>query len=474
MAGEIPTQPSGFWRFRPTEKRIILILGDFITAILALILSLWFWAEKDAWLDFSFRFLLERPPFWFYLMPFIWMILLIELHDIRRASRINETISGIVIASISSIFLYLIVYFTSEPNSLPRRGVGFFIISTTVLTFIWRLIYIQVFNAPELMRRTLIIGAGRTGSAFTEILSKMHPLPFILVGLVDDNPLKIKTQISGYPILGPGIDLLSIIQKYMVTDLILAISGDINPVLFQNLLQAEENGVEVTTLPIMYEELLGRVPISLLRSDWIIRSFVDQIHTGKLFEFTKRLIDIIAGLVLAVCFVILFPLIAILVIIDSGFPILYLQERLGKFGKKYTIYKFRTMKNHTDKDSFQPTVEHDNRITRVGNLLRKTHADELPQFINILKGEMSLVGPRAERLELVNQLQNQVPFYRARLLVKPGLTGWAQVNQRYASNVEETKTKLEYDLYYIKHRNLLLDFIIMFRTVGTVLGFKGL
>jgi Sugar transferases involved in lipopolysaccharide synthesis len=143
------------------------------------------------------------------------------------------------------------------------------------------------------------------------------------------------------------------------------------------------------------------------------------------------------------------------------------------FGEEYWTFKFRTMVQNSDKEKARVTTSNDDRITRTGRFLRKSHLDEWPQFLNVLKGEMSLVGPRPEQSELVSQLQTNIPFYRARLLVKPGLTGWAQVNFGYAATLEDTGVKLEYDLYYIKHRNLLLDFIIMVRTFGAVVGFRG-
>ena len=169
-----------------------------------------------------------------------------------------------------------------------------------------------------------------------------------------------------------------------------------------------------------------------------------------------------------------FPFIALLTLVDDGFPIFYAQNRLGKGGKEYEILKFRTMRRDAEADG-QPrwAREDDERATRVGRLLRRTHLDELPQFVNVLKGEMSLVGPRAERPELIAYFQKQIPFYRARLLVKPGITGWAQVNYGYASTVEETIAKLEYDLFYIKHRSLLMDLVILLRTPPTVLGLRG-
>jgi lipopolysaccharide/colanic/teichoic acid biosynthesis glycosyltransferase len=224
----------------------------------------------------------------------------------------------------------------------------------------------------------------------------------------------------------------------------------------------------------LYEELLGRVPISLLQSDWVLRSFIDQSHMGGFFEIGKRLIDIIGSLVGLIILAVASIFIAPLIVLDSGFPVFYRQVRLGRNGKPYNMIKFRTMKNDAEKDGIaRPAEENDNRATRVGHILRKTHLDELPQFYNIFRGEMSLVGPRSERPEIVEELQSGIPFYRARLFVKPGLTGWAQVNYGYASGVEANALKLEYDLYYIKHRTIGLDLLIMFRTIWTVIGFRG-
>jgi len=186
------------------------------------------------------------------------------------------------------------------------------------------------------------------------------------------------------------------------------------------------------------------------------------------------LVDIIGGLLGSLVTLLILPFVTIAILLDDGRPIFYLQTRSGRNGRTYQIVKFRTMKTDAEADG-QPkwaSVD-DHRNTRVGRILRRTHLDELPQFFNVLMGDMSLVGPRAERPELITLFQGQVPFYRARLLVKPGITGWAQINFGYASTVEETMVKLEYDLYYIKNRNLFMDAVILLRTPATVLGFRG-
>jgi len=205
-----------------------------------------------------------------------------------------------------------------------------------------------------------------------------------------------------------------------------------------------------------------------------VRSFVEKTDTGTLYQLTRRLFDIIGGLVGFFLMIVSFPLIGLSIILESGFPVFFTQERLGQGGQPYKIIKFRTMEKDAEKNGVvKMAEENDERVTKVGWILRKTHLDEFPQFINVLRGEMSLVGPRAERPELVEYFQKEIPFYRARLLVKPGISGWAQINYGYAGTVDETATKLEFDLYYIEHRNILMDISIILRTIGTVLGFKG-
>jgi len=301
-----------------------------------------------------------------------------------------------------------------------------------------------------------------------------QPKPFSLIGFIDDDRRKLHKLFEGFAVVGASRDLLTIIDQYRVSDVVVAITGEVQGGTFQVLLDAQERGVEVTRMPAVYEEITQRVPIHHLESDWIIRSFVDKLRVSGVYEATKRLLDILGGLAGLLILLLLWPLIAILTLADSGKPIMYSQDRVGKGGVRFTILKFRTMRQDAEADgSFRPASEDDSRVTRVGSVLRRTHLDELPQFWNVLRGSMSLVGPRAEREQLVVQYQKEIPFYRARLLVKPGLTGWAQINYGYVADVKETAIKLEYDLYYIIHRSLTMDLSIVVRTIGTVLGRKG-
>jgi exopolysaccharide biosynthesis polyprenyl glycosylphosphotransferase len=461
------------WRIRVRERRFILLIGDLLVTYLSVLIALFLWAQKD-WLNFSLAFVDQRPPAWFYLLPFVWIIIMIDLYDISRANRRKDTLQGVATSALISFLIYIFIFFISDPNSLPRRGVAVFIVSATILTIMWRFLYIQIFTAPVFARRVFVIGAGKAGSTLACMLNKMAPPPYVIVGFIDDDLEKQKEKVEGFPVLGTSKELLTLIQEQNISDLIFAISGELNPDMFRNILEAEEQGIEVTSLPVSYEELFGRVPIFLLQSDWILRTFIDQTRTSGIYETAKRLMDIVLSIIGGLLLLILLPLVALIILVDDGLPIFYYQPRVGKNGVPYNIYKFRTMVKDAEKAGARTASANDQRITRTGKWLRKSHIDELPQVINILKGEMSVVGPRSEQIELVNKFQKELPFYRARLLVRPGLTGWAQINQRYASTVEDTAVKLEHDLYYIKHRNLTLDLTIIIRTVGAVIGFKGL
>ncbi|MEN6556143.1 MAG: sugar transferase [Anaerolineaceae bacterium] len=461
-------------RLQPSEHRFILILGDIIAAVLALFIALYLWSAGDTWMNFSLEFLRTRPDSWFYFLPVIWIALMVDNYDLNKAGSLKLTLRAIGLAILVASMLYLIVYFTMPPKTLPRRGVAYFIIFVSILTLLWRVIYVRIFSAAIKSRRLLVIGAGKAGSALVNVLADQVQPPYNLLGLIDDDPEKLGTKIRNYQVLGDHSQLLTLVRELGVTDLILAISGQMNHGMFQNLLTAQEKGLQISTMAQVYEELLGRVPINLLDSEWVVRSFVDRAQLGGIYRLLKRLLDVILTIIALAFFIVLFPIIAVLILIDSGRPVIYSQERLGRGGEPYRIYKFRTMKNKADMEKEAlVTAYNDARITRLGKFLRKVHLDELPQVINVMKGEMSWVGPRSERSELVAVFQQEVPFYRARMLLKPGITGWAQIHQRYAETIEETAVKLEYDLYYIEHANLLMDISIILRTFGSVLGFKG-
>ena len=480
-----PLRP-GF-RLRPNEHRLILLLSDLAASTLATFLAAYVWKQfalqsivaKGIDMERAERILRIQGfhvPSWFYLLPLAWLLLMVELYDAHNSVSWRRTVRGIALAAFIGLVIYALIFILNQDPtaSLPRIGIGAFIVLASLFTLVLRLSYIRLYTTSGLQRRVVIVGAGKAGMTLAKVYCQASPPPFSLIGFIDDDFQKIDKMYWGYPVIGSSKDLLAIIDQYRVSDVVMAITGDIQGSTFQTILDVQERGVEVNRMPILYEEITQRVPVHHLESDWLIRSFVDQLKVSMFYEFVKRLLDIIGGILGLVVFAVLSPFIALATLIDSGTPILYAQDRLGKGGEPFTIFKFRTMVRDAEPDGLpQQAALNDDRVTRVGNFLRITHLDELPQFLNVLRGDMSLVGPRAERAQLIAEYQKQIPFYRARLLVKPGLTGWAQINYGYVASVTETGIKLEYDLYYIKHRSLMLDITIILRTIGTVLSRKG-
>jgi exopolysaccharide biosynthesis polyprenyl glycosylphosphotransferase len=478
-------------RLRPSEQRFILLLGDLIASAGAMFIALYIWYEFSLAREIARLvdrgFSVERAeriatsvidlkiPFWFYLLPLVWLLLMVDSYELHTAANWRKTLRGIAVAPIVGILGYSLLFtINQDPNSLPRIGIGAFLVIASILTLGWRGIYIRLYTSSGLMRRVVVVGAGKAGHSLADIYRKISPPPFLLIGFIDDDLKKQGKPHHGFAVLGTSKKLLNIIEDYHISDVVVAINGEIKGETFQTILDTQELGIEITRMPIMYEELTQRVPVEHLESDWVIRSFVDQVRVSGMYELFKRLMDILGGLVGILVFVLILPLTALAIVVESGFPVFYSQERLGKGGRLFRIYKFRSMQQDAEADgeARSATID-DPRVTRVGNFLRRTRLDEMPQFLSVLTGEMSLVGPRAERPELVAQFQKQIPFYRARLLVKPGLTGWAQINYGYVSTVRETVVKLEYDLYYIKHRTLNMDFSIVLRTIGTVIRRTG-
>jgi len=455
------------------ERRLLLIAGDLLAAAGAVAVALALWARIDYLGPVPTTEFLRYRAGWFVVLPLLWPLLMVNLYDAHRAASWRETLRGVLGAAASGLVVYLIIYFSLE-GSLVRRGVLYFLGLVILFTLLWRAVYVLIFTAPAFQRRVLIVGAGESGSGLVQAIRSLRPAPFQLVGLIDDDPLKQGRDIDGARVLGDNSHLLELLETQAISDVIVAITGALNGAMFQALLDAQQRGVQIARMPVAYEELLGRVPIRYLESDWLLRSFVDELQVSAVYLLLKRLLDVIGGLVGLTLVAVAFPWVSLAVLLESGRPVFLRQRRLGQGGRPFDVVKFRTMRQDAEADGQAHWAQHgDPRTTRVGRLLRRTHLDEFPQFWNVLAGEMSLVGPRPERPELVAELEKQIPFYRARLLVKPGIGGWAQVNYGKGASVEGSAEKLEYDLYYIKHRSLTMDVWILIRTAGAIFGLRG-
>ncbi|MCJ7532037.1 MAG: hypothetical protein MUO64_13540, partial [Anaerolineales bacterium] len=314
------------WQFRPAEWRTLLVLGDFIVAVLALGIALYLWATGDHWLGVSIEFLRDRVPFWFYALPLVWLILLLELYDVHRIGDWQATVRGVGTAALLGLGLYLLVffYFAGSPKSiLPRRGVAGFVVAASALMLVWRHLIYQVIKNRQFVRRFLLVGAGRSGQELLEVFENMNPLPFTLVGVIDDNYPNLGKHIGKYPVLGGSNCLLDIVTEQYVTDIVVAISGEMRGQMFQVLLDAQEKGVEITRMLVLYEELLHRVPIQHLDTYWLLHSFGDEARVSGFYIIVKRLLDIVGGLVGVTAFLLILPFVGMAIWLESGRPILF-------------------------------------------------------------------------------------------------------------------------------------------------------
>jgi len=337
-----------------------------------------------------------------------------------------------------------------------------------VLTLAWRFIYIRLYTSQGLMGRVLVVGAGENGRSFAQMVNELLPAPFNLIGFIDDDLEKVGTSLEGFRIFAGSERLLELVEEFNISDVVVAITGEMRGQTFQALLDTQERGVEVTRMRTIYEELMGRVPIHHLESDWVIRSFVDEARASGFYLIASRALDILAALIGLLVFALMLPFLALAILLDDGWPIFYTQARLGKGAKEFEMLKLRTMIKNAEADGkAQVAEEHDPRVTRVGRFLRRMSMDELPQFWNVLRGEMSLVGPRPEELWVVEGYNDE---QRQRLAVKPGLTGPMQIAGRGELDMD---SRLALEMDYIRNYSLWKDLRILLQTLPAVLSGKG-
>jgi exopolysaccharide biosynthesis polyprenyl glycosylphosphotransferase len=325
---------------------------------------------------------------------------------------------------------------------------------------------------PRFSRRALIVGRGERARHAAELVKQHSFLNYQILGYVSNAPDTPELTLEGGPVSNNSVEIVNWVREAQVHEIIIASEGQLDRQLFLSLLECQAHGTQIVWLPDLYVQFRQNVPVHQVDPQWILHAV--QFGPNLIQRMAKRLLDLTVVFFALPALLIFMPLVALAIKLDSPGPIFYRQARCGRSGKPFMIYKFRTMYIDAEKDGkARWATKDDPRITRVGRMLRKARLDELPQVLNILHGEMSIVGPRPERPEFVQELKQVIPYYHTRLLVKPGLTGWAQIQFNYTSTVEDTVTKLQYDLYYIHRWTLWLDIYIMFRTIGVVLWLKG-
>ena len=319
--------------------------------------------------------------------------------------------------------------------------------------------------------RVLVFGAGARANEVGLSLQK-HDSGIELVGYLP-GPQEREVVVPSHKILNEKQPLMQVVKAHHIDEIVVALSerrGGSMPL--RELLDCKLSGVQVVDIATHFEQVLGQIRLDTVSAGWLI--FGGGFEQGLLRSIVKWIFDFFGSLILLILGSPIMLLAALLIFMESKGGVLYRQERVGLQGKNFNVIKFRSMYVDAEKDGTPRwAIAEDPRITRVGKWIRKTRVDELPQLFSVLKGDMSLVGPRPERPFFVDTLTQEIPFYAARHSVKPGLTGWAQVRYHYGSSVEDTQQKLQYDLYYVKNNSWFMDLVILFETVGVVLTGKG-
>lgn len=423
-------------------------------------------------ITFEFDYFTIREDKW------IWSLLLaiyllffgsvFEIYDLKKSSNFFEIFKAIVVTVSITLLVYILTPYFSPILPESRLEIVYFYLTIISSMLIGRIIYINFINSPIFTKNILLIA---DGDFFHEIEKNLFQA---------DSNYRIKyfinTNNTGVNYSNKQISAAELkeIGQHQINEIVVTRSSKFSSSkLYSDLLYLFNRGKVVKEYSEVYEELSGRVYVSLKDKD-LYKQFPFSEHNVKpLYKLIHRLFDVFVSLVGLFFLLLIIPLLVLINLLANKGPLFYSQERVGKKGRVFNILKLRSMVIDAEKNGAVWAGKNDSRITKFGKFLRKTRLDEFPQFLNILKGEMSVIGPRPERPVFVDKLAQEIPFYPTRHIIKPGLTGWAQVNTSYGASVEESLLKLQYDLYYIKHRNLFLDLNIAVKTFSTILFFRG-
>jgi sugar transferase (PEP-CTERM system associated) len=384
--------------------------------------------------------------------------------SVERVLRVEQSIGA------ASLLLGM-VYFLF-PDLLLSRGVfligmllvtGSVLVSRSLLDRAWH------FTAPQ--RRVIILGAGEQALEVARELTRREDLGIKVEGFVSGTQGTEGEKIFGFPVLGPASDLEAIARRHEVSRIVVALEDRRGVLPARDLVTLRVQGVHVDDAPTAMAALTGRIAIRLVRPSWFV--FSDGFRRSRWNDFLKRVLDLTFGVLGLLLSSPVMLLVALAVRLESKGPVIYRQTRVGRMGRHFNVLKFRSMKVDAESKGAQWATANDPRVTPLGRFLRKYRLDELPQFLNVIRGEMSFVGPRPERPVFVDELRKVIPYYDERHAVRPGITGWAQVRYRYGSNIEDAYNKLEYDLFYLKNMSLTFDLAIIFQTIRIVCGGRG-
>lgn len=446
------------------KKKILLFLGDVILIPIAYFLSLVIRFGVE-------NYSLLKPSIGggFVILCYIFTFYIADLYELDKLFKsikyIFRFITAIFIAAIITLGAF---YF------FPKLwfGRGIFVISTALVglfTYLWRLLFAFIFRKLLYKEKNIvIIGSGELTKQFSKIFEDLGP--YKVKGFICERLINKDDCLN---VLGTYDQLNDIVEKAEIDIVIIAVTHIEDTKLLKYALECKMKGVSVIDLPTFYEEVTGKVPVELVNDLWLVTTPISGVKKSIYNMKVKRVLDIIFSILGLIISLIITVPVAILIKLESKGPVFYKQKRVGLNNKIFDCIKFRSMTVDAEKNGVVWASKNDSRVTRIGKIIRKLRIDEIPQMWNVLKGEMSFIGPRPERPEFVERLEKVIPYYNLRHSVKPGITGWAQVCYPYGASEEDALEKLKYDLYYIKNLSLFLDFQILLKTAKVVLLGKG-
>lgn len=455
--------------FEISERKVLLRIMDIISVLAAL----YFIGEI-----FDFDYFRITSQNWSWTLVLIIYITIFgtifELYDLQKSSKLDVIISNIVLTSSVTILFYLLTPFFTPTLPDNRLQIVYFYIAFVLAIFIWRVAYVTFITSPRFYKKVLLVGEVSNMEGILKAFNDSDP-NYKIVGFINCESNKGESiKFKGLKEFAPD-QIKEIIIKQQVSEIVVASynSETITADIYNDLITLLEKGFAIREYTQVYEEITNRVPVQYVGKDFYKYFPFSRSNQNKLYLFFHRASDVFFSVVGLLFGIFILPLILIGNLIGNRGPIFYTQERVGKNGRIFSILKLRTMVKNAESEGMKWAQKNDVRVTKFGKFLRRTRLDEIPQFYNVLKAEMSLIGPRPERPFFVQELSKIIPFYETRHIIKPGLSGWAQVNSRYGASVDDSLTKLQYDLYYIKHRSFFLDMNIIIKTLSTVIYFRG-
>jgi sugar transferase (PEP-CTERM system associated) len=401
-------------------------------------------------------------------------IVVLYYNDLYNPRVLNRRLEALVrlVRALGITFLALALLYYIDPDLSLGRGIAILAAPTILaLAVAWRWLLEASGWLAQGAERLLLVGTSKTGITLVREIISRPELNLKVVGFLDEEGQNIGKPLVNPGIIGAASDVEEIAAREGVDRVILSLTERRGRMPIRQLLQLKFEGVGVEDAESLYESICGRLMLENLSPSWLILS--GGFRKPKWLLIAKRAGDLLVSLLALLILWPVFVVVAAAIFLDSGGPILFRQERTGMKGRPFEILKFRSMRQNAEESGPLWAAAKDCRVTSVGRIIRKYRLDEFPQLLNVLRGEMSLVGPRPERPIFCQMLAEQIPFYSLRHSMRPGITGWAQVKYQYSASVEETKAKLEHDLFYVKHFSLTLDFAIIFETAKVMLNGHG-